>query len=114
MFRGLLEAGRIRLPKSPILKAQLLGMRYTIDPKGRIRVVDPSDSPDHVDAVLIALAGDMNDGYFAYVEAEIERMTKAKDEPGKSRTEDMGFEMPSPFAANYRTLLAQMRALPRG
>jgi phage terminase large subunit len=57
MFRGLLESDRIRLPKSPILKAQLLGMRYKIDPQGRLRVVDPPDSPDHVDAVLIAFAG---------------------------------------------------------
>jgi hypothetical protein len=56
-LRSLLEAGRIRLPNSPVLRAQMLGMRYKIDPAGRIRIIDPSDSPDHVDAVLIALSG---------------------------------------------------------
>jgi hypothetical protein len=56
-LRSLLEGGLVRLPKSPTLKAQLLGMRYSINAAGRIRVEDPSDSPDHVDAILIALGG---------------------------------------------------------
>lgn len=56
-LRLLLEAGLVRLPASATLKAQLLGMRYEINAQGKIRTVDPSDSPDHVDAVLIALGG---------------------------------------------------------
>jgi phage terminase large subunit len=55
-LRGLLENGKIALPKDDALRRELLGMKYQITPAGKIRVVDPSDSPDLVDAVLIALA----------------------------------------------------------
>ena len=55
-LRTLLEAGRIAVPKNDALRRELLGMRYQITPQGRIKVIDPSDSPDLVDAVLIALA----------------------------------------------------------
>lgn len=56
-LRELLEAGRIRLVRDTQLKAQLISMKYQIDRMGRTRVVDPDDSPDRVDAVLIAMAG---------------------------------------------------------
>lgn len=56
-LRGLLEAGGIRLGRDPQLKTQLVAMKYKIDRSGRICVVDPDDSPDRADAVLIALAG---------------------------------------------------------
>jgi phage terminase large subunit len=55
-FRGLLEAGLVRLPQSAKLRAQLVAMKYEITTAGKIKVVDPNDSPDHVDAVLIALS----------------------------------------------------------
>lgn len=58
----------------------------------------------------------MNDGFFGYVEAEIERMTKAKDaqpEGGEFLT-DMGYDPPSPVREDALALLARMRALPRG
>ena len=55
-FRGLLEAGLVRLPQSATLRAQLVAMKYEITAQGKIKVVDPNDSPDHVDAVLIALS----------------------------------------------------------
>ncbi len=56
-LRGLLEAGLIRLPKHAGLKAELVAERYEINAQGRTRVVDPSDSPDLLDSLLIALAG---------------------------------------------------------
>jgi phage terminase large subunit len=77
-LRGLLEAGRIRLPQSATLKAQLLGMRYAITPQGKIRVVDPPDSPDLVDSVLIALAGQRSDVEFLAVFGG--RLVYAEDE----------------------------------
>jgi phage terminase large subunit len=55
-LRGLLEAGKVALPKDEALRRELLSMKYQITPAGKIRVVDPNDSPDLVDAVLIALA----------------------------------------------------------
>lgn len=55
-LRGLLEAGLVRLPKHDGLRRELLGMKYQITPQGKIRVADPSDSPDLADAVLIALS----------------------------------------------------------
>jgi hypothetical protein len=55
-LRRLLEGGLIRLPKDAALRAQLVAMKYEILSSGKIRVVDPSDSPDLVDAVLVALS----------------------------------------------------------
>ena len=51
-LRNLLEAGCVRLQGNSDLRAQLAAMRYEVTPRGTVRVVDPSDSPDHVDAVL--------------------------------------------------------------
>ena len=56
-LRTRLEAGLVRLPASPTLKAQLAAMKYRPLPNGKFQVIDPSDSPDHADAVIIALAG---------------------------------------------------------
>lgn len=55
-LRELLESGRIRIQRDSLLKAQLTSMKYQIDRVGRTRIVDPEDSPDRVDALLIALA----------------------------------------------------------
>jgi hypothetical protein len=60
-LRSLLESGLISLPKAGLfraskLKEQLLAMKYIVTSAGKIRVVDPSDSPDLVDSVLIALS----------------------------------------------------------
>lgn len=55
-LRELLESGRVRVDRDPLLKAQLISMKYQIDRQGRTRIVDPEDSPDRVDALLIALA----------------------------------------------------------
>jgi hypothetical protein len=55
-LRTLLEAGKIALPKHDGLRRELLSMRYQITAQGKIKTVDPSDSPDLVDAVLIALS----------------------------------------------------------
>lgn len=55
-LRGLLETGKIRLPRDQRLAAQLAAVRYKIDPAGRIRIVDPADSPDLVDALVIGVS----------------------------------------------------------
>ncbi len=55
--RDLLEKGLLRLPADVTLRSQLVAMRYEVNAQGRIRVVDPHDSPDRLDAVLIALSG---------------------------------------------------------
>jgi phage terminase large subunit len=55
-LRLLLESGHVRLPKHDGLKRDLLAMKYAITPAGRIKVVDPPDSPDCLDSVLIALS----------------------------------------------------------
>ncbi len=55
-LRGLLEAGLFRLPKHDGLRRELLGMKYLITSSGKIRCVDPSDSPDLFDSLLVALS----------------------------------------------------------
>ncbi len=49
---------RIRLPNHATLKSQLAAMRYKTLPSGKMLVVDPDDSPDYADAVIIATAGE--------------------------------------------------------
>jgi phage terminase large subunit len=56
-LRDLLEKNLIRLPRSQALKAQLCAMRYEVLINGKIRIIDPVDSPDLVDAVIMACAG---------------------------------------------------------
>ena len=55
--RELLEKGLLRLPNDPVVRAQFLAERFEINAQGKLRVVDPPDSPDRHDAILIALAG---------------------------------------------------------
>lgn len=55
-LRLALEAGLVRLPKHDGLRRELLAMKYQITPQGKIKVIDPSDSPDLVDSILIALS----------------------------------------------------------
>jgi LAGLIDADG-like domain len=54
-LRKRLELGTIRLPRNQKLKAQMAAIRYEITQAGKIKIVDPEDSPDLADAVLIAL-----------------------------------------------------------
>lgn len=73
-LRELLEAGRIRLPNHPKLKAQLVAMKYAITSRGQVRVVDPADSPDLVDAVLIGMGGGRHAkgaAYMKYLERQV-------------------------------------------
>lgn len=76
-LRELLEAGRIRIGPDSLLKSQLVAMKYQIDRAGRTRIVDPADSPDRVDALLIALAAcrpsplEITEDDFAFGETDI-------------------------------------------
>jgi phage terminase large subunit len=61
-LRGLLEKTKVRLltpdhPLSQRLKAQMAAIRYEIQPNGKIKVIDPAESPDLFDALLIGLSG---------------------------------------------------------
>lgn len=51
-----MEQDRVRLPKNPTLRKQMAAMKYEVR-NGKIRVIDPEDSPDHWDAVLMAIGG---------------------------------------------------------
>lgn len=60
-FRKRLEAGRVALARlsdeaKQELKAELCAMRYEILRTGKLQVIDPTDSPDLADALLIAQA----------------------------------------------------------
>jgi hypothetical protein len=59
-LRRALEKGGIRLPRDQKLKSQMTSVRYEINPAGKIKVIDPKDSPDRVDAILVALASQNN------------------------------------------------------
>jgi phage terminase large subunit len=56
-MRDRLEKGLVRLPVDDLLRKQLAEMKYEITAAGKIKVVDPDDSPDRADAILIAAAG---------------------------------------------------------
>lgn len=55
-LRQKLEKGQVRLPADQKLKSQMRAMKYEILQTGKLRIVDPEDSPDLVDAVIIACA----------------------------------------------------------
>jgi phage terminase large subunit len=54
--RDLLEKDLLQLPQSDVLRKQMAAMKFEINSSGRMKIVDPTDSPDHADAVIIALA----------------------------------------------------------
>lgn len=59
--RGLLERGEIDLsrivePQRSKLRKQMAGMRYQVLASGKKKVVDPSDSPDLAEALIVAAA----------------------------------------------------------
>jgi hypothetical protein len=54
--RELFENGRIKIPDDRRFKSQLTTVKYRIDQSGKLRTVDPTDSPDLVDAFIIATA----------------------------------------------------------
>lgn len=56
-MRDRLEKGLVQLPADELLRKQLSEMKYEITTQGKIRIVDPDDSPDRADAILIAAAG---------------------------------------------------------
>lgn len=78
-LRDLMEKGLAKLPASSTLKGQMLGMRFAVDVSGRVRVIDPPDSPDHLDAILASLAGA---GY--WWPASAERADAAGEMPGRA------------------------------
>jgi hypothetical protein len=53
-WRMALEEDRIRLPKQAKLRQQMAAVKYEIR-NGKILVIDPADSPDWWDSVLVAL-----------------------------------------------------------
>jgi hypothetical protein len=55
-IRLLLERDALRLPKQPKLREQIAAMKYEVR-NGIIRVVDPADSPDWWDALVMAVGG---------------------------------------------------------
>ena len=48
------DGGMIRLPNDPMLKKDMAAMKYEIR-NGKIRVIDPPNSPDRFDATLLAI-----------------------------------------------------------
>jgi len=79
-LRRRLENGLVKLPADRTLKAQLVAMKYKPLPSGKLQVVDPSDSPDRADAVIIALAGKKatkSGGFFDFIESQLAAKEKA-------------------------------------
>lgn len=79
-LRALLEKGLVRLPADQALKAELVAMRYEVMSSGKLRVVDPSDSPDLADAVIIGCAGAVRSfGFVAMSDDRADRFTTVSD-----------------------------------
>jgi hypothetical protein len=53
-FRMALEGDLIRLPKQPTLREQIAAVKYEVR-NGKIKVIDPANSPDWFDAVLMGI-----------------------------------------------------------
>lgn len=81
-LRDMLETQTmIRLPNHPKLKSQLTAMRFKELPNGKVRIIDPPNSPDLADAVIIACAGVRAGSGHAppEVDDEIERYVSVSD-----------------------------------
>lgn len=103
--RELLEKGQLRLPALQDLKAQLLGMRYSINAAGKVQAVDPADSPDLVDALTIALAGHggaPHAGFLALMERRLEER--------KAGGEEAPAPAPAPMPSPVRMAVQDMSA----
>lgn len=73
-FRERLEKGLVQLPEDDELRKQSVAMRYEINAQGRLKVIDPDDSPDRLDAVLIGTAGaGKRNAYMAFVQHTLEK-----------------------------------------
>lgn len=72
-MRELLEKGLARLPADPVVRAQFLAEKYEINAQGKLRVIDPSDSPDRHDAILISRAGPCGGAFITFMRGELER-----------------------------------------
>jgi len=55
-LRKQFEEGVVDLPNNQKLQSQLLSMNYEFSPSGKIRIVDPSRSPDYADSLVLTLA----------------------------------------------------------
>jgi len=55
-LREIFEEGRIDIPDNQQLKNQLVGMKYDFTSSGKIKIKDPSKSPDFADSLMLALA----------------------------------------------------------
>jgi len=80
LLRNRLEKTKIRLPNVQTLKTQLAAMRYEITAAGKIRVVDPPDSPDWADAVIIA-TGHSSTAYLDWLDLKIGQNAAAEAQP---------------------------------
>lgn len=68
-MRDRLEKTKLRLPGGEVgrrLKAQMRGMKFKILASGKKQVIDPSDSPDLFDAVLMGTSAPREDGIAAF------------------------------------------------
>ncbi len=104
--RELLEKGLLRLPDDPVVRAQFLGMRYAINAAGKLHVIDPSDSPDRHDAILIALSGERGSVFLRWMESEVERVTGRRVMRVIDRRDDLAPSSFTPSADDPRVARA--------
>lgn len=57
-LRARFETGDIAIPRDPELLAQLLSVRVEVSSTGKTKTVDPADSPDKADSLVLAFAAD--------------------------------------------------------
>jgi hypothetical protein len=55
-LRDMFEQGLIRIPKHPQLIKELLAMTYTITSAAKIKIIDPANSPDFADSLMLAIS----------------------------------------------------------
>lgn len=81
----------IRLPNNSVLRSQLAAMKYKTLPSGKMQVVDPDDSPDYADAVIIATAGEKpgsQAGFLSWIRSQNAKARAAARAAAKAASDD--------------------------
>ncbi|MFB6213272.1 MAG: DEAD/DEAH box helicase family protein [Candidatus Nanohaloarchaea archaeon] len=113
-IRELFENGRISIPDSDELEHQLLSMKHEYTSRGKMRIVDPSKSPDHADSLCFALHGaeEMRAGKPAVLDIEMGELF-ASQKSDNDLTSDIGRnkEPENPFKKRFRERMREERGL---
>ncbi len=99
-LRAELESGLLRLPRSQALRSQIVKMRDEMNVKQQHKIIDPADSPDHFDGLLIVVAGPgrrvAGAGWLDYAAEQIEAIEERSRPKSREEIEREQNQEPTP------------------